>query len=502
MQLHSPTVLNPERLPRAAHSAQYMVLPAVFSRRIFYFYRRRRCEMTEEMEKLYEKLGYCFENRKFADLRITLLDMKPADIANFMEAELDEKDMLMFFRLLPKELASDVFIETDFDTQEELIKAFTDRELKAVIDDMFLDDTVAMIEEMPANVVKRILKNSDPENRKQINELLEYPDDSAGSIMTTEYVSFSASMTVEQAFDKIRRTGLDKETVYTCYVTDKRKRLIGVVTVKKLLLSNKQDVVENIMDTNVITAGTLEDKEQVALKFSKYDFLALPVTDKEGCLVGIVTVDDAVDVLQEEATEDIQKMAAILPSEKPYLKQSVWSIWKARVPWLLLLMISATFTSMILSGYEKSLSALVSGATLYAFVPMLMDTAGNAGGQSSVTVIRALALGDVEFKDMFKILWKEFRASLLLALTVSVVCFLKLILIDRLYNGVTAKIALIVSGVLFITIVMAKLVGCLLPLLAKKIRLDPAVVASPFITTIVDALALVIYCSVSIALLS
>ena len=458
--------------------------------------------MTDEMEMLNEKLSYCFENRKFADLRILLLDREPADIALFMEDRLDDKEQTMFFRLLPKELASDVFIETDSDTQEKLIKTFTDKELKAVIDDMFLDDTVDIIEEMPANVVKRILKNSDPENRKQINELLEYPDDSAGSIMTPEFISFSASMTVERAFDKIRQTGLNKETIYTCYVTGEKKKLIGVVTVKDMLLADRNDVIENIMTTNAVTVETLEDKEQVALKFQKYDFLAIPVTDKEGCLVGIVTVDDAVDVLQEEATEDIQKMAAILPTEKPYLKQSVFSIWKARIPWLLLLMISATFTSMILSGYESSLNSLIGGAVLYAFVPMLMDTAGNAGGQSSVTVIRAIALGEVGFKDVFRILWKEFRASLILALSVSAVCFAKLMLIDRLYNDVTVKIAAIVSSVLFITIVMAKLVGCFLPLLAKKCRLDPAVVASPFITTIVDALSLIIYCSISIALLA
>ena len=458
--------------------------------------------MTEEMEMLYEKLSYCFENRKFADLRILLLDMEPADIAVYLEARLDEKQQIMFFRLLPKELASDVFIETDSDTQEKLIKAFTDKELKAVIDDMFLDDTVDIIEEMPANVVKRILKNSDPENRKQINELLEYPDDSAGSIMTPEFISFSAGMSVDRAFDKIRKTGINKETIYTCYVTGAKKKLIGVVTVKDMLLADKSDIIENIMSASPVTVETLEDKEQVALKFQKYGYLALPVTDKEGCLVGIVTVDDAVDVLQEEATEDIQKMAAILPNEKPYLKQSVFSIWKARIPWLLLLMISATFTSMILSGYEHALSALASGAVLYAFVPMLMDTAGNAGGQSSVTIIRALALGEVGFKDVLKIVWKEFRASLLLAVSVAAVCFAKLMLIDRLYNGVTVKIAAIVSGVLFITIVMAKLVGCLLPLLAKKCKLDPAVVASPFITTIVDALSLIIYCSVSIFLLS
>ncbi len=458
--------------------------------------------MTDEIMELFDNLSADFEARRFADLRIKLLDTEPADIASFMEERLDEKEQLMFFRLLPKELASDVFIEIDTDTQEALIKAFTDKELKAVIDDMYLDDTVDIIDEMPANVVKRILKNSDPENRKQINELLEYPDDSAGSIMTTEYVSFSAKMTVEEAFDKIRRTGPDKETIYTCYVTDGKKRLIGVVTVKKLLLSEKTDLVENIMDSSVITASTLEDKEQVAMKFSKYDFLALPVVDKEGCLVGIVTVDDAVDVIQEEATEDIQKMAAMLPTEKPYLKQSVWNIWKARIPWLLLLMVSATFTSMILSGYEGKLSLLVSGATLYAFVPMLMDTAGNAGSQSSVTIVRALALGEVEFKDILKVIWKELRAAFFLSLTVAAVCFAKILLIDRLYNdGVTVEVAAIVSLVLMATIILAKLVGCILPLLAKKCKLDPAVVASPFITTIVDALSLIIYCSVSIAIL-
>lgn len=459
--------------------------------------------MNQSPERIFEDLSLFFESRRFADLRIALLDMEPADIAAYIERDLNETERLMFFRLLPKELASDVFSEFDTDTQESLIKAFTDKELKALVDDMFMDDTVDLIEEMPANVVKRILKNSDPENRKQINELLEYPEDSAGSIMTTEYVSFSAKMTVDGAFDKIRRTGLDKETVYTCYVTDGRRKLIGVVTVKKLLLSDKNAMVENIMDTGVITALTTDDKEQVALKFSKYGFLALPVVDKEGCLVGIVTVDDAVDVLQEEATEDIQKMAAMLPNEKPYLKQGVFSVFRARIPWLLLLMISATFTSLIISSYENSLASLACGATLYAFVPMLMDTAGNAGSQSSVTVIRALALGEITFKDAFKILWKEMRVASLLALSVAVVCFTKLMLIDRLYNEtIDLTISLIVSGMLMLTIIMAKFVGCLLPLLAKKLKLDPAVVASPFITTIVDALSLIVYCSVSIAILS
>ena len=456
--------------------------------------------MSEELNIIFDKLSFLFETRKFADLRILTLDLEPADIAQFLENCLDDKDQLRFFRLLPKEQASDVFVETDYDTQERLIKAFTDKELKAVIDDMFLDDAVDLIEEMPANVVKRILKNADPENRKQINELLEYPDYSAGSMMTTEYVSLSASMSVEEAFEKIRRTGVNKETVYTCYVTDRKKKLIGVVTVRDMLLSEKTELIAHIMDTNVITVETLEDKEQVALKFSRYDFLALPVIDKEGCLVGIVTVDDAVDVIQEEATEDIQKMAAILPTEKPYLKQSVWSIWKARVPWLLLLMISATFTSMILSEFESSLT-IIGGGLLYAFVPMLMGTAGNAGNQSSATIIRALALDEVNFKDFFRVVLKELFSALILGLTVAIACFLKMYFIDSLYNAVTLEISLIVSGVLLISIVVAKLVGCILPLFAKKFKLDPAVVASPFMTTIVDVLCLIIYCAIAISIL-
>ena len=450
--------------------------------------------MTEEMQIIFERLSFCFETRKFADLRILLLDMEPFDIALFMQDNLDEKEQLMFFRLLPKELASDVFVELDSDMQEYLIKAFTDKELKAVIDDMFLDDTVDIIEEMPANVVKRILKNSDPDNRKQINELLEYPDDSAGSIMTTEYVSFSASTNIEAAFEKIRRTGLNKETVYTCYVTDRKKRLIGVVTVKDMLLADKSAIIADVMDSNAVTVETLEDKEQVAQKFSKYGFLALPVIDKEGCLVGIVTVDDAVEVIQEEATEDIQLMAAVIPNEKPYLKQSIWSIWKARVPWLVLLLITSTFTSIILAGYESRLDPI-----LYAFVPMLMGTAGNAGGQASVTITRAIAVGDVEFKDIFRVILKELLASLALGVTIGVVCFGKIMLIDNLYNSIEITTALVISGVCALSLVMAKLVGCMLPLLAKKIHLDPAVMASPLMTTIVDALTLIIYCAIAIA---
>jgi magnesium transporter len=426
--------------------------------------------------------------------------MNAFDIAEYMDDNLEDKDKIMFFRLLPKELASDVFIEFDADTQELLIKAFADSELKAIIDDMFLDDTVDIIEEMPANVVKRILRNSDPQNRKAINQLLEYPEDSAGSIMTTEYVSFSQSTTVKEAFEKIRKTGFNKETIYTCYVTDKKKKLIGVVTVREMLLADQNELIAHIMTTGVITLNTLEDKEQAAQKFSDYDFLALPVVDNEGCLVGIVTVDDAVDVIQEEATEDIQKMAAVLPNEKPYLKQSALSIWTARIPWLLLLMFSATFTSMILSHYESKLIAISSGV-LYSFVPMLMGTAGNAGNQTSVTIIRAIALGDVEFKDVFRVILKELLVACLVGLTIAVACFLKLYFIDNLYNEISLEISLIVSGVLFATIIMAKLVGCLLPILAKTLKLDPAAVASPFMTTIADVLSLIIYCSVCIALI-
>ena len=459
--------------------------------------------MNEELVEIFEKMAELYKERKFADLKRELLDIESVDIAIFIEESFtEEHDKVRVFRLLPKDIASDVFVEFSTDTQELLIKTFTDKELKAVIDDMFLDDTVDIIEEMPANVVKRILQNTDPEERKIINKLLEYPDDSAGSLMTPEFVSFSAKMTVKDAFDKIRQTGLDKETIYTCYVTNNKKKLIGVITAKKLLLSPQDEIIENLMDTAVVSIDTLEDRESVALMFQKYDFLALPVIDKEGCLVGIITVDDAVDVIQEEATEDIQKMAAILPTDKPYLKTSIWRIWLNRMPWLLLLMISATFTSIILSGYEESLSALVSGAVLYAFIPMLTGTAGNAGGQSSVTVIRAIALGEVDFKDTFKVLLKEFCVAFLSGLTVAIVCFVKLIFIDSLYSEVTISVALIVSGVLFLTVIMAKLVGCFLPMLAKVCKLDPAVVASPLMTTVVDALALIIYCSVSIAFLA
>lgn len=452
--------------------------------------------MTEELTLVYEKFNTYFIERRFADLRILLLDTEPADIAYYIENELIDTDQIKFFRLLPKELASDVFIEIDNDIQENLIKSFTDKELKAVVDDLFLDDAVDIIEEMPANVVKRILVQADPENRKQINELLKYPDDSAGSLMTTEFVSFSKDLLVGEAIEKIRKTGVNKETIYTCYVTDNKKHLIGVLTVKDLLLSNNDDVIENIMDTNVITVLTNEDKEEVASILSKYDFLALPVIDNEGCIVGIITVDDAVDVIHEEATEDIQKMAAILPSEKPYLKQSVFKICWARAPWLIFLLITSTFTSLILSGYESKLSTV-----LYAFVPMLMGTAGNAGGQASVTIIRAIAVDDIRLKDVFKVLLKEVCVALLLGIVIGAICFAKIMLLDRLFAPVSLTEAVVISVVCAVSILLAKIIGCALPLIAKAVRLDPAVVASPLMTTIVDALSLIIYCAIAFAIL-
>ncbi len=450
--------------------------------------------MTEKIEVLFEKLSHFFEERMFTKLKEALSNVEPTDIASFMEDNLEEKEQILFFRLIPKELASDVFIELDSDTQEDFIRAFSDVELKAVVDDMFLDDTVDVIEEMPANVVKRILKASDPENRKIINELLKYPEYSAGSIMTTEYVALSEHVTIEEAIDRIREIGPNKETIYTCYITDGKKHLVGVTTVRDLLLAKKGDKVADVMDTNVITAHTLDDKEDVALKLSKYDFLALPVIDNEGCIVGIVTVDDAVDVIQEEATEDIQKMAAILPSEKPYLKQSVFSVWKARVPWLILLLVASTFTSMILSHYEGTLPTIAT-----AFIPMLMGAAGNAGGQTSVTIIRSIAVGEINFKDSFKVLLREFLIGVCIGLSVGMVCFLKILLIDNLYNPIDLTTNLVVSSVCAISIILAKLVGCFLPLFAKQIKLDPAVVASPLMTTIVDVLSLIIYCAIAIA---
>lgn len=451
----------------------------------------------EELNVVVNDLDKLIENRDFSGIKDLLKNMEPMDISIVLQ-EFPKKIALMF-RLLPKDLAADVFVEMDTDSQEVLLSSFTDTELKAVMDEIYIDDTVDIIEEMPANVVKRILFNSDAETRKIINDILNYPDDSAGSIMTTEYVKLDEDITVEDALKRIRRTGIDKETIYTCYVTSPNRRLLGYVTAKQLLLADEEMIISEIMDTNIIFVNTHEDKEIVAKEMSKYDLLALPVVDKENRLVGIVTVDDAIDVIEEEATEDIEKMAAMLPSDKPYLATSVFEIWKQRMPWLLLLMITATFTSQIITTFEGKLSAI-----LTAFIPMLMGSGGNAGGQTSVTIIRGLALEEIRLKDIFRIIFKELRVSIFCGGVLGVATFAKLLLIDKLLlgnEGITLTVALVVSLTIVLVIIIAKLVGCILPVLAKRVGLDPAVMASPFITTIVDAISLLVYFGIATAVI-
>ena len=452
-------------------------------------------ELEEDRDALVEKIEDLLSRKQYAPLRDLLLPLEAADIAALC-GELGEKVPLVF-RLLPKELAAEVFVELDSDQQELLIQSFSNTELKEVLDELYLDDTVDIVEEMPANVVKRILRHSDPEMRKSINEILKYPDDSTGSIMTTEFVDLKETMTVEDALKRIRRTGPDKETINICYVIDEQRHLIGVLSIRTLLLAEEDDVIGDIMERNFICVQTLDDQESTARALSKYDFLALPVVDTETRLVGVVTVDDAMDVLQEEVTEDIEKMAAILPSDKPYLKTGVWETWKARTPWLLVLMLSATFTGIILTHFE---SALMSCAILTSFVPMLSGTGGNSGTQASTAVIRALSLGEVHFSDVLRVLWKEFRVALSCGVCLAAANFVKMLLVDRwlLQNpAVTPMVALVVCITLVGTVLCAKLVGCSLPLLAEKIGFDPAVMASPFISTIVDSISLLIYFQVA-----
>ena len=450
---------------------------------------------------LFETISTLLEKKRYSTLRDILNTMNPVDIAAVFEDLQSEKTAILF-RLLPKETAADTFVEMDEDTQELLIHGFSDSELKEVIDEMYVDDAVDLIEEMPANVVKRILRSADPQTRKEINEILKYPEDSTGSIMTTECVILRPKMTVEEAIKRIRRTGIDKETIYTCYVADDSATLIGIITIKTLLLSDEDEIIENIMETNVIAVNTLDDQEEVAQMFNKYNFLALPVVDKENRIVGIVTVDDAMDVMEEEATEDIQKMAAITPTtDKPYDKVGVFETYLSRIPWLLILMVSATFTGMIITGFEDALASTV---VLSAFIPMLMDTGGNSGSQASVTVIRALSLGEIEFKDILMVIFKECRVSLLCGVTLAAANFAKIMLFDRLVlgnTGITPMVALVVCLTMVVTIFFAKLVGCTLPMFAKKIGFDPAVMASPFITTIVDAISLIVYFAIATALL-
>ena len=441
--------------------------------------------MNEELELIFEEIKALLAERKYAQLYARVKMLQPADIALLFE-EIPMEDVILTFRLLPKDTAADTFVELEADRQMLLISAFSDAELKAVLDELYLDDTVDIIEEMPANVVRRIIRYSTPEMRQSINEVLNFPADSAGSIMTIEYVDLKAEMTLDEAFDHIRATGWDKETIYTCYVINADRHLEGVVSVQQMLLCDRASTIGEIMDRNVISCKTGDDKVEVAQTLNKYDFLALPVVDNEERLVGIVTIDDAIDVLTDEATEDMEIMAAITPIEKTYLRTGIFETWKQRIPWLLLLMLSSTFTQKIITAAEDALSACVA---LTAFIPMLMGTGGNAGGQVSVTVIRGLSLDEIDFGDWLRVLWKELRVSLLCGATLAVANFAKLLFIDR----VTMDVALVVCITLVVVVLFAKVVGCLLPIAAKRIRLDPAVMASPFITTIVDALALLTY---------
>ena len=456
--------------------------------------------MIEHKVTMESTLKVLLEQKKYSTLKDILVTMNPSDVAELFEEIADER-LPRLFRLLPKELAAETFVEMQPEEQELLIRGFSDAELRDVIEELYVDDAVDLVEEMPANVVKRILAQADPEMRKEINDLLRYPENSAGSIMTTEYVSLRPQMTVIQAIERIRKTGVDKETIYTCYVTEGRK-LLGTVSVKDLLLTADDSLpVSRIMDEHVISVSTLTDQEEVAQTLSKSNFLALPVVDNDGLMVGIITFDDAIDVLVEETTEDIEKMAGMLPSEKTYLRSTSWDLFKHRIPWLALLMVSATFTGMIITGFESALAAQV---VLTAFIPMLMDTGGNSGSQASVTIIRALSLGELDFADTPKVIWKEIKTAVLCGVALATLCFVKIMLVDRMLLGnrdITTITALVVCFTMVVTVLIAKLVGCTLPLAAKKVGFDPAVMASPFITTIVDALSLLVYFGIASALL-
>lgn len=453
-----------------------------------------------------EKVLNLLETKSLKELRAIVEEINPIDLAPIFE-ELEPEKQVLLFRLLPKELAAETFVELDGDMQEALILKFSDKELKAVVDELYLDDAVDIIEEMPAGIVKKILRGADSETRKAINELLKYPKDSAGSIMTPEYIDLKKNMTVQEAFSRIRKVGLDKETIYTCYVTNASRKLEGVVSIKELLLANESDVIKDIMETNVICATTLDDKEDAARLFNKYDFSVIPVVDKEHRLVGIVTVDDAIDVIEEENTEDIEKMAAIISTDKPYLKTGIFATVKNRIPWLLILMLSATFTGAIISSFENKLKSVV---VLTAFIPMLMGTGGNSGSQSSVTIIRGLSLGEIQIKDILKVLFKEVQVGFVCGIILGAINFLKILAVDYALIGAftgysfeqTLQITAVICITLALTVLVAKLVGSVLPIVAEAVKVDPAVMASPFITTIVDAISLLIYFSMANLLLS
>lgn len=446
-------------------------------------------EERRDLEVIKELL----ETRQYTRLRQKMADMNTADAAAVME-ELEEEEQLKIFRILPKSMAADVFSYLEVDNQQSIIVSLSDKEAANIINHLMADDATDLLEEMPANVVKKLLANANAEIRRDINHLLRYPEDSAGSIMTVEYVDLKESMTVEDAIARIRQIGVDSETINICYVLDAKRTLVGTVTLRYLLLNPPDAVIGEIMHENVIFINTMMDQEEVARQFQKYDFTVMPVVDNENRLVGIITVDDIVDILLEEATEDIEKMAAIVPTDKPYMRTGVFETWKKRIPWLLLLMISATFTGSIITSFEDALSVCV---VLTAYIPMLMDTGGNAGGQASVTIIRGLSLDEIAFSDIFNIIWKEARVALLCGGTLAAANFAKLLLLDR----VTVTVALVVCLTLIAAVFIAKIVGCTLPMLAKKIGFDPAVMASPFITTIVDALSLLIYFRIATSIL-
>ena len=455
-------------------------------------------DLENKMDALLDEIREMIRDKHYAELRDMFLPMESADIALILE-EAGPEVMPLLYRLLPKETAAEVFVELESESQEMLINGFSNTELKEVLDELYLDDAVDIVEEMPASVVIRILDKATPEMRKSINEILKYPEDSAGSIMNMEFLSLKKDMTVADAFKRIRRIGGELETINILYVTDPRRKLLGVLSVRDLLLADEDDLIEDIMDPDVVWAKTTDDKEDVAQALSKYDFLAMPIVDLEKRLVGIVTVDDAMDVIEEETTEDFEKMAAMLPSDKPYLRAGVFDTWKARMPWLLILMLSATFTGMILTHYENALAACL---VLNSYIPLLSGTGGNSGTQASVAVIRALSLGD--FSDVLAVLWKELRVSFLCGAALAAANFVKMQLVDRVLLGndeVTLSVCLVVCLTVMFVVIFAKCVGCSLPLLAEKIGLDPAVMASPFITTIVDATSLLIYFTLASAIL-
>lgn len=440
-----------------------------------------------------EEIRELLDTKQYTRLRQKLSELNDADIAVVLE-KLEDEERLKVFRILPKDVAADVFSYLEVENQQTIITSLSDKEAANIINNLMADDATDLLEEMPANIVKKLLANANTETRRDINHLLRYPEDSAGSIMTVEYVDLKETLTVEGAIERIRKVGVDSETINICYVLDPYRKLVGTVALRYLLLSDPDAIIGDIMHENVISISTLMDQEEVARQFKKYDFTSMPVVDNEGRLVGIITVDDIVDIIEEETTEDMEKMAAIMPSDKPYMKTGIWETYKKRIPWLLLLMISATFTGQIIASFEEALSVCV---VLTAFIPMLMDTGGNAGGQASVTIIRGLSLGEIEYRDVPKIIWKEIRVALLCGVTLAATNFLKLMFFDRVGLLVSAVVCLTLIAAVFI----AKIVGCLLPIIAKRIGFDPAVMASPFITTIVDALSLLIYFAIATNLL-